>query len=91
MTVSTLYSRENFIAGQHLFQNSWNGNTTFNFCFATYFGVMFQWKSKITNKTNKHWQKENHLQTNAAHHVFLHRSSSKHCVELGFYGNEVAK
>ena len=59
LTVSTIYSHEDLIAGWCRFQNGWKRKTTVNFCLAAHLDVAFQWESKITNKTDsagKHHQ-----------------------------------
>ena len=35
------------------FKIGWKGKTTVNFCLATHLNLVFEWKSKITNKTNR--------------------------------------
>ena len=70
----TVYSRENSTAEQYLFQNDWKFKTVVNVCLATHLNLVFEWKSKITNKTNRPpqkqkqtlKQKQTHLQTSAA-------------------------
>ena len=71
VTVCTIYSCENLTAGWFLFQNDLKQKTMVNICLATHLNLVYEWKSNITNKTNRQTQKlkQTHLQTSAAHHV----------------------